>query len=54
MTECEEVAETLAPNAPKLKSFTDAIDYVRRQMPDASAVVVSNVAWALWESQNGR
>lgn len=45
ISECMEVAETLAPAA---RSFDDALHIVRAAMDGESETVISAVAWALW------
>ena len=51
MTECDEVADSMAPTAPQFSSFDEAARFVRCQMPDETATVIDNVAESLWRMQ---
>jgi hypothetical protein len=47
MSECDEVAASMAAKAPAFASYSEALTYVRQAMPDESETIISNVAWSL-------
>jgi hypothetical protein len=51
VTELDEVADTLAPSAPRFASFDAASVWVRLRMPEETSTVVDGVAESLWRGQ---
>lgn len=52
MSECEELARSLAPSRPHFACMDDARAYVRRRVLGETAQVVDNIAWHLYHTAN--